>query len=71
MKKSDPELPKASEDAAHKKRVSRLVARASGQSQKFIEAAKNAGCDDDEDSFDRRIKKIALPRNEITKKPAK
>ncbi len=43
------------------------------QSQKFVEAAQQLGCDNDESAFDEIVKKVAKappPRHEMEKQPA-
>lgn len=51
--------------------TTKTKANAKSQKERFIEAAKAAGCSDDETAFDRALRKIGKAKSEPKIKPSK
>jgi hypothetical protein len=64
MKKYSAELPTAADDRKHSRRVEEITERAKSgddsQRKRFEEAARELGCDDDEATFEKRLRDVAI-----------
>ncbi len=79
MIKKGMELPTAADDPGHSKRLKKMMSSLGGtrdqnrgQARKFAAAAREFGCDDTEDAFDTKLKRVAAsPPKPTSEKRAK
>jgi hypothetical protein len=59
MSKEESEIPRAQSSASHRAKVEEIKRRALDQHKRFVEAARTIAAAEDEESFDKALRRIA------------